>query len=168
MLNQQNAEAELCLLAPRKASLAWLGSFAPEAAGWVARIDRAIEARSAFADAEREFIKYAQDEEQKRNLWETDCARQAKVRGETDLAVSALAIAEAAARVRDSESISFARYEAESVRTALHNLQNHLAHCEWLSGRAEGLRSEINKLRADNELDYETLLDLRERQIPAA
>ena len=166
--NQRHAETEICLLAPKQASLAWLASFAPEVAGWVARIDRAIEARSVFADADRELIKYAREEEKKRNLWETDCARQAQVRAEIDLAVCALASAEVAARVHDSESISFARHEAESVRTVLHNLQNHLAHCEWLSARAQDLGFEINKLRADNELDYKTLLDLREHQIPTA
>jgi exonuclease SbcC len=166
--NQRNADAEICLLSPKQASLEWLTSFAPEVAGWVAKIDRAIEARSVFADADREFSKYVQEELQRRNLWETDCARQAQVRAEKDLAVSVLASAEAVARVYDSESISFARHQAESARTVLHNLQNHLSHCEWLSGRAQDLGLEINKLRADNELDYETLLGLRGRQIPAA
>jgi exonuclease SbcC len=168
MRNQRNAEAEICLLSPKRASLAWLTSFAPEVAGWVATIDRAIEARRALGDADRELIKCAQEEQQKRNLWEIDCAKRAQVRAETDLAVFALASAEAAARIHDSESISLARHEAESVRTVLHNLQNHLAHREWLSGRVQDLRDEINKLRADNELDHQTLLDLGGHKIPAA
>ena len=166
--NQRNAEAEICLLSPKRRSLAWLTSFAPEMAGWVAKIDRAIEARSALGDADQELIECVQEEQQKRNLWEIDCARQAQLRAQTESVVSALASAEAAARVHDSESISCVRHEAESVRSALHNLQNHLAHLEWLSGRAQDLRDEINKLRADNEVDRTTLLDLGEHQIPAA
>jgi exonuclease SbcC len=166
--SQQNAEAQICLLSSKRVSLGWLAPFAPEAARWIAKVDRAIESRGALGDADRELIKCIQEEQQKRILWETDCARQAQVRAETELAVSTLASAEAAARIHDSESISLARHEAGSVRTALHNLQNHLARLEWLSGRAQELRAEINQLQVDNEVDGKTLLDLGEHQIPAA
>jgi DNA repair protein SbcC/Rad50 len=168
MRDRQCAEAELRSLFGKRESLAWLVPFASEAAGWIARIDRAIDARAALTDSDRELTERAQEERQKMELCHTERAKESRLRAEAELAVSALAKAESAARFHDSLRISFERRQAESALAALHDVQNHLVRLEWLSGRAQHLKSEINKLGADNEVDRKTLVDLKEDRIPAA
>jgi hypothetical protein len=133
--DRQRAEAEIRSLFEKRESLAWLVPFASEAASWIARIDRAIDARSALTDADRELTERAQEERRKMELCDTERAKESRLRAEAELAVSALAKAESAARFHDSLRISLERRQAESARAALHDVQNHLDRLERLSGR---------------------------------
>jgi DNA repair protein SbcC/Rad50 len=168
MQERRSAEAEIQSLSGKREALAWLTPFASEAAGWLARIDQAIDARSAFTGVERDLMQRVGEEQKKRDLWEAERAREPTLRAEADLAVSDLAKAERSARGYDGEKISAERQEVELTRSALRNLQNHLVRIEWLSGRARAFEDEIHNLKTENHVDGRTLVDLREHRIPAA
>jgi DNA repair protein SbcC/Rad50 len=165
---RQEAEAEIFLLSQKREALAWLSPFAPDAAAWRSRIDQAIEARSAFTDAQRDLMGRIGEEQRARKLWEVEQAREPALRAQTEAAISDLAEADKAACAYDPEKISAERREIELTRSALCNLQNHLVNLESLSGRARSFEDEIHQLRTENQVDRQTLVDLREHRIPAA
>jgi DNA repair protein SbcC/Rad50 len=165
---RQNAATEIHSLSERRESLAWLAPFAPDAAGWLARIDQAIAAHAANAEIDRDLMQRAAAEQKKRNFWETERAKEPGLRAEAAAAISNFVKAERSARSYDGEKISAERREAELTRSALCKLQNHLARLEWLSNQAQAVDDELHSLKIENQVDSRTLLELREHRIPAA
>lgn len=168
MRERQDAETEIFLLSQKREALAWLSPFAPDAAAWLSRIDQAIEASSAFTDAQRDLMGRIGEEQKARKLWEVEQKREPALRAEAEAAISDLAEADKCARAYDPEKISAERREVELTRSVLCNLQNHLVNLESLSGRAHAFEDEIHQLRTENQVDRQTLIDLREHRIPAA
>lgn len=165
---RDSAREEQAALTKQRTALAEVAPFARDAAAWLDRLDRVVEARAAAAGARGDLAGRFRLERGRSREAAAVRATGMEVREAAVAAEAALRKADSACGEHDAEAMAKSRREGEAARDALRELKQHLAGRRQFEAQVADLRAGIAKLASAGDADRSELAEMHEKLIPAA
>lgn len=165
---QKSVLAEQSRLAANRVSLAHLEPLAAEAAAWLERLDRSLQAASDLAQAETALTAKSQAAELRRREAQAKEVQARQAQTTLQEAKAQLEKAANAAESFDQDAIAARREAANTARARFQDLERALTLLRDLGAQADEVRQELEQLRHTQSQEINDLEHLRKTRIPAS